>query len=653
MIENLTERIINVLTKMDLDSAIILNGAWGSGKTYFVHNELIPAIENLGEKPKIKTVYISLYGVTELNEISKEIFNKTFLSDKLLFPKLNKKRKVSRGRRKYVWDTIKGTTGSLLKGLLTKKIGFDLVVPEMKEYWNYINESEVILILDDLERSQIDIIELMGYINNFVEEYGIKTLIIGNEEEIKSKFNSHDKILKYLVVKDLELPIEKKEKSPLFSSSNNKTNDKLIKTTFEDLEKNIDYLFSEPTSYDQIKEKLISFTFDYNPDLHNIFEEISKGILTNDKVKEISSLYNKLKYSNIRTFKFSLEMYKLISSIIKNLDIKNKDEILNLFIESVFYSSIVIKAHVEPRYIFSRMDFTTNTILSEGLNEKLKESIRSFLENSILNKVRIEHICIELDQELERYKAEKGYLLEELSVFWLQYEDTILMQKMENTVKKINELPININDYKSLIRYIYLYNEIFPNDQIDIDDILNKMFERIEKEENQIKIGMDFSPNTIDYNDKTSYERINKDIQKIETFVNENNKKKIKKATLGKEESSNWLENLIEIKKDVPLKSFNEKKSLIGHVDVDILIDNINNSTITELNDFYKYILRDIYSFSNINEYYADDLKNLEHLKKGIETIINENNDKKNKYVFTYRLQAILNFINHVIGKLN
>ena len=56
--------------------AIMINGEWGSGKTYFIKNELIPHLKNKKYKDtdgieKEKDLnYISLYGIKETSDIS-------------------------------------------------------------------------------------------------------------------------------------------------------------------------------------------------------------------------------------------------------------------------------------------------------------------------------------------------------------------------------------------------------------------------------------------------------------------------------------------------------------------------------------------------------------------------------------------------------
>ena len=77
--EELIECICDYIRKPYTDYAVMLNGEWGSGKTYFWNNKLrsrLEAIKNSDGK-NYKTIYMSLYGINSLEEISKKIFIET------------------------------------------------------------------------------------------------------------------------------------------------------------------------------------------------------------------------------------------------------------------------------------------------------------------------------------------------------------------------------------------------------------------------------------------------------------------------------------------------------------------------------------------------------------------------------------------------
>ena len=75
---------------------------------------------------------------------------------------------------------------TIFKGL-TEKIGinFDISDKDLKKLYSSIDLSGKLIILEDLERSGIDVLEVLGYVSNLVEQDSIRVLLVANEEEIK------------------------------------------------------------------------------------------------------------------------------------------------------------------------------------------------------------------------------------------------------------------------------------------------------------------------------------------------------------------------------------------------------------------------------------------------------------------------------------
>lgn len=53
--------------------------------------------------------------------------------------------------------------------------------------YSSVDLSSKLLVFEDLERSNIDLIKLLGYVNNLVERDGVKVLLVANENEILNK----------------------------------------------------------------------------------------------------------------------------------------------------------------------------------------------------------------------------------------------------------------------------------------------------------------------------------------------------------------------------------------------------------------------------------------------------------------------------------
>ena len=76
--EDLVESILDYIRAEYTDYAIMINGEWGSGKTYFWNHKIKPKIEAMQVNgKKLTPIYMSLYGISNLEEISKKIFIET------------------------------------------------------------------------------------------------------------------------------------------------------------------------------------------------------------------------------------------------------------------------------------------------------------------------------------------------------------------------------------------------------------------------------------------------------------------------------------------------------------------------------------------------------------------------------------------------
>ena len=83
--------------------------------------------------------------------------------------------------------------GKLADAFINNKIKSSLGI--IKKSLSSLNAKGKILIFDDLERCSIDKVDLLGYINNFVEHQSYKVILIANEEEL-------EKTEKYTLIKE-------------------------------------------------------------------------------------------------------------------------------------------------------------------------------------------------------------------------------------------------------------------------------------------------------------------------------------------------------------------------------------------------------------------------------------------------------------------
>ncbi len=205
--EDLVESILDYIRADYTDYAIMINGEWGSGKTYFWNNKIRNKIDTLQLNGKhYTTIYMSLYGISNLEDISKKIFIETTqLMDKNM--------------RKYMNATGQQSIPEYAKTGLDMANLFGVTQNGDKvDYSKFFSTDDKVLCFDDLERANVDVIDILGYINNFVEHDHIKTIIICNEKELSTKLKSSNLEMKtfiatYLLDKEGDLAKTDKNKS--------------------------------------------------------------------------------------------------------------------------------------------------------------------------------------------------------------------------------------------------------------------------------------------------------------------------------------------------------------------------------------------------------------------------------------------------------
>lgn len=193
------------------DYAVMIDGTWGCGKTYFVLKTLMTKLKEHEEKKaksikgykKRNVIYISLYGVKSTEDISKKICIEAYLGKTDKFGKVLKKgADVVSSLVPIALEVAKPFTGNAE----LKPDDIDGVI----ESFLPINNS--ILIFDDLERCDCSINEILGYINSFVEHEKMKVIIVANQEEIGKSVTEKGRELQYLVAaggRDIEFEPKK------------------------------------------------------------------------------------------------------------------------------------------------------------------------------------------------------------------------------------------------------------------------------------------------------------------------------------------------------------------------------------------------------------------------------------------------------------
>ncbi len=181
--EHILKNIATYLKSDDTNGAFQVRGEWGSGKTYFFKKMLPEKIRE--DVPRLQ-VMISLFGMKGVEDIPFKLLN-AYISKK---SEMGEDASEDMNRALDYLDMKYGENPTLREVNLHD---------DEELIYNIIPRDEVYLCLDDVERfvRRDNVEEMMGAVNNLVENLGYKVVLIFNDhyqkkdndaETVKSKF---------------------------------------------------------------------------------------------------------------------------------------------------------------------------------------------------------------------------------------------------------------------------------------------------------------------------------------------------------------------------------------------------------------------------------------------------------------------------------
>ncbi len=181
------EELVYYCNEPEPEGAIMLTGEWGCGKTYLIENQLKPSLENTHI-----IIRISLFGVDSISTfrtlVKKEWIKKRYNIGQTL------------GKIKGLQKATSLITNlKPVKEFISINDLIDIVDIE-SEIDNDNKKKKVVLVFDDLERSTLNKVEILGCINEYVENMHIYVIIISNEDKISE--NKDEESLPYSEIKE-------------------------------------------------------------------------------------------------------------------------------------------------------------------------------------------------------------------------------------------------------------------------------------------------------------------------------------------------------------------------------------------------------------------------------------------------------------------
>lgn len=597
MNENIVNFLNGYMMNPDPQYAVLLKGKWGCGKTHFI-NHWIGACQKQDAVDKVlEPVYVSLYGLSETKQIKTAI-------NRVLYPILyGKAAKAGKTLLNFMAAIVLKCDVDLDKdgnSDFSMNSGLDLL-SIFKSEDEQVKKGNL-LIFDDLERCDIPMKKLLGFLNYFVEQCHCHLIIIGDEDKITEGEN---------------------------------------KKIFGDF-----------------KEKTIGREFEIDMDIHSALDSFVNQTPTNNFVvghqKQIEKFFAMTECNNLRILRQAL------------WDFSRFEETMTDFLEDSRYEDIMIHvlgtyiiSYCEYRgknhqlfdawiqYDIKGQQFDKEKI--ENLKSRLGNlhqrynNIYQRLCNYQTFKIEfVERVLLELNtgNSIKEYVEKEYFAPEEEVRSWSRINEVYAMSNTEfisfyRTL--IDDIcGIQVTDMKNLgyaIAYlVYLdsrtIKEFDEKDFNNIREALPKYWDAFQDEESVYDSRIAFSRGVNSYITTEKLKRLEDICAKFnEEYENRlKMSKNLMTRTLEELSDSNVDELCTLNKQALPDHSCTyDMVSIFNHVDMEKLMDNLLKLNNESLNSFTHFI-RDRYNLSyNVNNWIHetnDDIKPLEELKEKVDEVI-------------------------------
>ena len=581
----------------DPQYAVLLKGKWGCGKTHFINHWIDAYKGNPTTEQVLEPIYVSLYGLSDTKQITTAL-NRVICP--ILYGKAAKAGKVLAKIASAM--VLKHEVDLNYDGIsdLSINIGIDSL-SKFKSNDSLAN-SKKLLIFDDLERCDIPMKKLLGYLNFFVEQCNCHLIVIGDEDKIAEGENKK--------------------------------------------------IFGE------FKEKTIGREFEIATDLHSALDTFVNQTPKNDFVvghqEQIEKFFAMTECDNLRILRQALWDFSRFEESMTDFlgDSRYEDimiHVLGTYIIS--YCEYRGKNHqlfdAWIQYAIKGQQFDKEKI--ENLKSQLGDlhqrynNIYQRLSNYQTFKIEfVERVLLELNtgNSIKDYVGKEYFAPIAEVRSWARINEVYAMSNKDfisfyRTL--IDDIcGIQVTSMKNLghaIAYlVYLdsraIKEFDEKDFNNICEALPKYWEAFQDEESVYDARMAFSRGVNSYMTTEKLKRLPEICAKFnEEYENRlKMSKNLMTRTLEELSDSNVDELCTLNKQALPDHSCTyDMVSIFNHVDMDKLMDNLLNLSNESLNSFTHFI-RDRYKLSyNMSDWIHetnDDIKPLEKLKEKVDEII-------------------------------
>lgn len=617
--DKILEQLLEYIKDDRNKQAILIDGEWGAGKTFFVKEKLIKTLET--ELLDKKVYYISLYGINEVRQIMDEICSAMFQSF------IEEKAGKEAGEK--VGKAINVTSKLLMAGMKY----FNIEKDDLPRVYDIKDIKNAVFIFDDLERCEIEVNQTLGMINNLVEHNDARVVLVANQDEIGKMTFAKELPQKYMVAMDNRVVLDDRKNSE-------------EKYTKEILQKRAEMLFEENIFYKKVKEKLIGLTIYYRSNLEEVFPAVVETYIKSSSVKEnltqnrqeIISIFEERKHYNIRTLVFGMVAYEKIFEILEALTftpVEYIEEEKLRILRYVMELAIQIKSGKEPySWRNSSAQYGIVRWKQEGIFEKGRygyKFVDEYLIHCSINPEEVKRVILEIaNEKKERIKSkemEQALQYNNLYMWW-EFEDEEIEEILEKLLEELKEQKYTPRYFKEIIVSL-MQMEYNGFDKLDYERYISFMKEILDDyseplEKRYIEILSDNSDFVNKYNEimKPLFEIIdNKEI------IN----KRVNNGFLY--DKKQWNDDFERKCEECKTAYINDNKFLY-YIDPEEFIEQLKGAKVKEIRRFVLG-LRKVYNFSNLNEFFKSDVPNLEKIVSCLDIEELSNGKKTRKMALT------------------
>ena len=626
--KEIVDAVISYVSDENAKYAILIDGAWGSGKTYLYENYLVDAIDSVevGKNERKQNVYISLYGISSIDLLAKQL-----ITNYLIYVKGNGNKLIKKG--------LKPLAGII--GVASSAFSFSIgpISTDLSNVFEKIEGSidvkDMVICFDDLERCTIPINEFFGFVNNLIEHCNCKVIILADEKNIGKIYANTNIEEKYLTV----ISGNRKVVEYIGDGKNTKTQNKGLgkdtngEITVEEVKKLNEILYSENYLYKDIKEKVIGKTMLYYPALKDVIKEVicgnekSKGIIQEGQYKEyllkyindIVSAFTETENRNLRIIRSWIFLFRKIYEATTKYYSNSKyyEEILNDFLRYSIWVAGAIKRN--KKLTRSTNYGSQDMVYFEGheYTHIFRYSfIDAWINRDVWSDEDLSQACKSIIKRREQEDVDNppkihstGKALNELRDWYLM-EDEQVEEVLEKLVHEVEEGKYAYYDYSNILSTLLFLqvNGLFTG---DIKKIQTKMIDMIKKDPNVQKendLPKNFSSEEI----RDKYNELYRPIAE---------ERKIRNREINKEEQE---ESDIYRSADVFYEHCSKMenyycshKSFIEYLDLDKLLALIN---ISNNEDIYTILqaFKTVYFMGNLKDFYMTDIEGIKRIIEGV-----------------------------------